>query len=304
MHASPGDTDHHLALGATRATVSEYAASLRALTVDGIDLVQRPAGDGPPALYASAVLVPWPNRVDGGRWSLHGVEQQLELTEPAAGNAVHGLLAATRYSRTAGDEHAVTLGAPVTPQPGYPFHLDTSVAYVLEPDGVVVRHTIVNRGAHPAPVAIGTHPYLRVGTAPVAELTVTVPAARAIELDERYMPTGTVDVAGTVHDLSDGVLVGPGGRHGCWTGLDVVDGRATSTLRAPDGTVVELWQEPDFGYVQLWVTDSFPGADGVTTAVAVEPMTAPPNALRSGEALRWLEPGETWTTAWGIRLRR
>jgi galactose mutarotase-like enzyme len=29
-------------------------------------------------------------------------------------------------------------------------------------------------------------------------------------------------------------------------------------------------------------------------------MTAPPNAFRSGERLRVLEPGETVTTTWGI----
>ncbi len=30
-------------------------------------------------------------------------------------------------------------------------------------------------------------------------------------------------------------------------------------------------------------------------------MTAPANALNSGEGLRWLEPDETWTGTWGIR---
>lgn len=37
------------------------------------------------------------------------------------------------------------------------------------------------------------------------------------------------------------------------------------------------------------------------TAIAVEPMTAPAEAFTSGQGLRWLEPGEEWTLAWGIR---
>jgi aldose 1-epimerase len=35
--------------------------------------------------------------------------------------------------------------------------------------------------------------------------------------------------------------------------------------------------------------------------VAVEPMTCPPDALRSGRDLVVLDPGETWRGNWGIR---
>jgi aldose 1-epimerase len=33
-------------------------------------------------------------------------------------------------------------------------------------------------------------------------------------------------------------------------------------------------------------------------------MTAPADALNSGEGLRWLAPGETWHLSWGIRYQR
>jgi len=73
-------------------------------------------------------------------------------------------------------------------------------------------------------------------------------------------------------------------------------------LRASDGRVVELWADEVFRYVQVYVMHDFPGAHGPEDAIAVEPMTAPPNALRSGEGLRWLGPGATWAVEWGIRL--
>ena len=41
-----------------------------------------------PPLGAGCVLVPWPNRVAGATWQGH----QLEVTEPARGNAIHGLV--------------------------------------------------------------------------------------------------------------------------------------------------------------------------------------------------------------------
>lgn len=295
------DCTHAIQLGDTQAVVSEFAAALRSLTVGGVELIEPHTAFGPPPLAAGAVLVPWPNRVDGGRWSYAGVEQQLNITE-AAGHAVHGLLLTARYAHAGGGAASVMLAAPITPQAGYPFTLDTSVEYELTPDGVVVRHRIRNAGAGPAPVAVGAHPYLRIGDVPARDLTLTLPAGRAFHLDERSIPTGTFEVTGTGHDLRGGVRTGEGTAHGCFTDLDVAGGVVTTSLRAPDGRTLELWQEPAFGYVQLWVTDYFPGPDGPVDAVAVEPMTAPPNALRTGEALRWLLPDETWTLTWGLRL--
>ena len=84
-----------------RATVSQHGASLRRLSVDGSDLVQRTdawnGSDERPPGAAGTVLVPWPNRVAGARWSLDGVEHQLEVSEPELGHALHGLLADTVY---------------------------------------------------------------------------------------------------------------------------------------------------------------------------------------------------------------
>jgi galactose mutarotase-like enzyme len=38
-------------------------------------------------------------------------------------------------------------------------------------------------------------------------------------------------------------------------------------------------------------------------ALAIEPMTCPPNAFRSGEALVTLEPGDSHTAAWAWHRR-
>jgi aldose 1-epimerase len=68
-------------------------------------------------------------------------------------------------------------------------------------------------------------------------------------------------------------------------------------LLGPDGGV-ELWAEPAFGWVQVFTPDDHPGRG---RAVAVEPMTCPPDALNSGTDLITLAPGETWQGSWGLR---
>jgi aldose 1-epimerase len=59
-----------------------------------------------------------------------------------------------------------------------------------------------------------------------------------------------------------------------------------------------VWFDGTFGYVQLFTGDPLP--DVARRSLAVEPLTCPPNAFRSGEALLRLEPGERYTGRWGI----
>ena len=79
--------------------------------------------------------------------------------------------------------------------------------------------------------------------------------------------------------------------------VPAASGRVESTLSARDGKSVTLWQDETFPYTHVFVTDKYPGR---AQAVAIEPMTAPANALNSGHGLVWLEPGAQFGGSWGI----
>jgi aldose 1-epimerase len=287
-----------------RAELGTVAAVLRSLTVDGVALVESTPADQTPAFGNGIVLAPWPNRVRDARWTLDGEPQQLDITEVARGGALHGLLRYTDYSVREQTRDAVTLGALIAPQHGWPFILDTWVRYALEPDGVTVTHGARNLSTRPAPWAVGTHPFLRVGDVPVEQLTLTAPAATYFEVDERLNPTAESAVT-PVTDLRAGRLVGDlelDTAYGSLTHANPVNGRGDSAwLDAPDGSRTTLWQDLDWGYIQVFTTDSFPRDGVMGRAVAVEPMTAPPDALNSGQSLIWIEPGATWEGSWGLR---
>ncbi|PPI56189.1 aldose 1-epimerase family protein [Rathayibacter toxicus] len=284
-----------------QAVVTEVAAGLRRLTVDGVEITASYPESMVAPLCAGAVLVPWPNRVRDGRWSNDGVEYQLDLTEPARGNAIHGLLRNTSYRLVERGPSWVELAAPVVPQNGYPFHLATTVRYELRADGLAVQHQIVSVGAHRAPVAIGTHPFIAIGDTPTDELELTLDAAVHIEVDDRLNPVGHTPVEGTAWDLRSGRRVGDLELDDAWAEVTVTDGESVHGLRAADGRRVLVWADPAFCFLQAFITREFPHGDGVTTAVALEPMTAPANALNTGHGLRWLAPGEEWCVSWGIR---
>jgi len=292
-----------------RAEIGSVAAVLRSLTVRGADLTLPIPDDRTPAMCNGIILSPWPNRVRAGRWVLDGEPQQLDITEPARGGALHGLLQFADYEVTAQTPDAVTLAATIYPQHGYPFLVETWVRYELESDGLAVTHGARNLSSARAPYATGSHPYLKVGDAPIADLELTVPATTYFAVDERLDPTAEVEVAGTPYDVRTPHRVGDLTFDTAFGGVehaDVANGRGdVAWLAAPDGSRTTLWQSTDWGYVQVFTTHVMPAAEGgphaVIDAIAIEPMTAPPDALNSGQGLIWLEPGATWEGSWGLR---
>jgi len=76
-------------------------------------------------------------------------------------------------------------------------------------------------------------------------------------------------------------------------------GRSTVTLRGPDGSGVACWGDEAFHWWQVFTGDTLHGARH-RRSIAVEPMTCPPDALRSGKDVIVLQPGETWRGVWGI----
>ncbi|MCI1019910.1 aldose 1-epimerase family protein [Microbacterium sp. C5A9] len=294
--ASPTGTQVHLQLGDVSAQIAQVGASLRSLRIGAVDLIAPYPLDAPTPSCSGVVLAPWPNRVRDGRWSDDGVERQLALTEPKFHNASHGLLRFTAYDIEQ-SASATTLSATIVPQTGYPYLIETSVTYVLRADGIDVTHALTNRSAEAAPVALGTHPFVTIGDVDPHDLVLSVPAHTAFDTDERMLPTGTrpADAA-----LRDGVRLGDIHLDTGFTDLDRdADGLVRHSLTAPDGRRVTLWQGEGFDVVQVYTTDKYPGQ---SLAVAIEPMTAPADALNSGIGIRRLTPGETWTLQWGLTL--
>lgn len=298
--AEPTGIQFHLQRGGVVADIAQLGASLRGLSVAGVDLVPPYPLGAPTPFCSGIVLVPWPNRIRDGIWMLDGEQQRLAITEPAQNNAIHGLLRYTPYEvavRTAGE---IELTATVFPQLGYRFQLDTSVRYALTDSGVHVTHTLLNTGADAAPVAVGTHPYATIGDVDPDELVLTLPAATHFPVDDRLLPSPAEPVDGTEHDLRSGRRLADVELDDAWGGAERdADGLVRHTLTAPDGRRCVVWGGPGFDYVQVFTTTLYPGQK---RAVAIEPMTAPAESFNTGEGLRWLAPGESWTLDWGIEL--
>jgi aldose 1-epimerase len=114
--------------------------------------------------------------------------------------------------------------------------------------------------------------------------------------------TGKVPTASGAKDLSVGRAVVAAQLDDDFTDLVFEKGIATTTLLTGDGSGVEVWQEDIFKHTVIYTTDSFETDAGVITAVAIEPSTSEVNAFNSKQDLIWLEPNQTRSGSWGIKL--
>lgn len=293
---SPTGIQIHLQRGAVAAQIAQVGASLRGLAVGGVDLISRYPENIPTPSCSGVVLAPWPNRVRDGVWDDDGTTQRLSISEPKLHNASHGLLRFTAYEIEQTDA-AATLRATIHPQTGFPYEIETTVAYALTDAGIEVTHTLTNRSDAAAPAALGTHPFVTIGDVDPHDLVLTVPATTQFDADERMLPVCTSPASPA---LREGVRLGDITLDTGFTDLARdTDGFVRHSLTAPDGRRVTLRQGEGFDYVQVYTTTNYPGHD---LAVAIEPMTAPADALNSGLGIRRLAPGETWSLTWGVEL--
>jgi aldose 1-epimerase len=172
-------------------------------------------------------------------------------------------------------------------------------------DGLEVVALAMNASAEAAPFGIGFHPYPTLGI-PVDDVRLTIPASRRLTTDDRALPIGEVDLAGTEFDFGVGRSVGATRLDTCFTGLARgSDGRSRARLESAEGgRGVEVWAEEAFGYLQVYTGDTLEPASRRRHAVAIEPMTCPPNAFASGVDVIRLEPGARWSGVWGMAPRQ
>ncbi|MCA1682991.1 MAG: aldose 1-epimerase family protein [Actinobacteria bacterium] len=298
----PTGRQHHIAFGGYRATVVEVGGALRTYAAGGLDLLEGYRADERCTGGRGQSLLPWPNRLAGGRYHFGGQDHQLALTEPEQSNAIHGLIRWANWTAVEEADDRVVMAHLLHPQPGYPFCLDLRLAYSLGDDGLTVEVGAVNVGAAPLPFGAGAHPYLQLGTDVVDPLVLRAPGATWLPTDNHQIPTGTEPVDGTKYDFR---VPRPVGATVLDTGYGDLerddDGRARVELATGDGARrVSLWMGPAFRWLMLFTGDTLSQPEKRRTGLGVEPMTCPPDAFRTGEGVVVLEPGQRFSGAWGI----
>jgi aldose 1-epimerase len=247
------------------------------------------------------LLHPWANRVSETRFSVADREVVLEPLPPSLslgpkGLPIHGLLAASpgwQVERHEALAHGGTLaarfdfGADAELIAAFPFPHQILFEATLDEAALTIA-TTVRAGESPVPVSFGYHPYLTLPGVDRAEWELEAPVRERLVLDERKLPTGA----------REPVRIAPG-RLGTRTFDDeyVAPQPAAPFALSGGGRRIKVSFGEGYPFAQIYAPDD----DDV---VAIEPMTAPTNALvTGGPDLPVLAAGESHRAEFSIGVR-
>ncbi|RKR03349.1 aldose 1-epimerase [Kushneria sinocarnis] len=232
----------------------------------------------------SAIMAPFSNRIDQGRYRFDDHEHQLP-TVAGEGHAMHGVVRGMDWEVTEqhADEHAarITLTTRIgeTTLPGYPFALRLNCTFTLDEDGLEWSLVTENIGDRPAPFGCGWHPYFVPPGGGVDDVRVVLPATRQVVTDERLIPLAgdaaqqglgstTLTLAGQTLDR-------------CFTELARdEDGFCRTRLEVPRSGLALVLAQP-YGAVHVFTGDTL--GDRPREAVALEPTEFMPDAFNRPE---------------------
>ncbi|MCY1137471.1 aldose 1-epimerase family protein [Actinoplanes sp. Pm04-4] len=284
------------------AVVVEVGGTLRGYSAGGVPVLDGFEADELSPASAGQILAPWPNRIRDGQYTFEEQKYQLALTEPARHNAIHGLVNWSRWTLVEQSASALTLEYELPAQIGYPWWLTLRTTWSISADGLRCDQEVVNNSSSNAPWGYSVHPYVQLPGVSVDDTLLHVPGRTRVVADGRLLPIGANPVPGTEYDFSEPRKIGD-------LVLDTTfgdishdaDGITEVTIADPhsDRKVV-VWADDKFKYWQVFSGDTLHG-ERFRRSVAIEPMTCPPDAFRTGRDLIVLAPGERWTTSWGIK---
>ncbi|WP_158887435.1 aldose 1-epimerase family protein [Amycolatopsis anabasis] len=293
---------YELRRGRERAVVGGVSATLLSYRVDGEELLlTHPAaemGEG----YQGKTILPWPNRIDHGRYTFGGKQYSVPINEPDRDTALHGLLSFTEWSPVRCGRESVVLEIQQHPHYGYPFHLAFRIEFALGRRGLACTLTARNIGDGPAPFGTANHTYVAAPAGGrIDAMDLELGASTYYVVNDRLIPTGTAPVAGTPYDFRQARRIGA-------TKMDTAfsdvrrgaDGLATVGFTRPGGHDVELWMDEGYDYLQVY-TDDGPQGHPPRSGLTVEPVSCAPNCFNTGDGLVVLRPRETWRGVWGLR---
>jgi aldose 1-epimerase len=291
---APSGEQYDIAFEDQRAVVAEVGGGLRTYDLGDRRIVDGYEADEMCSSGRGQVLAPWPNRIADASYEFGGVRYELPIDERESQSAIHGLVRWVPWTVVEAEPQRVVVGHELHPQPGYPFAVSLRIEYELSAGGLRVSTTATNVGAESCPFGLGFHPYLRPGTPTVDSATLLLPARSVLGTE------GRSPVHGTDLDFRQPRAVGDTVLDTCFADLERgEDGLARVVLRNPTSDVsTTVWVDEAYGYLMVYTGDTRP--DVSRRSLAVEPMTCPPQAFRTGEGVIVIAPGESAAAAWGI----
>ncbi len=235
--------------------------------------------------FKSCKLSPFACRIKDSTYSFNGATYRPDKFILGK-NAIHGLLYDKHFQVTAtatGERtaHVQLLYKYRGEENGYPFSYDCEVIYTLKEHNELSIHTkVTNRHSADIPIHDGWHPYFNLGSS-INQLHLQLKSDLQVVCDKEIIPTGEMK---PYKDYYDGKILGDQFFDDCFL-LDAAAGGAPCILTdTENGLQLQVRPGKGYPYLQLYTPPH-------RNSIAIENLSAPPDAFNNGIQLTILQPG-------------
>jgi aldose 1-epimerase len=236
--------------------------------------------------FKSCKLSPFVCRLKDGSYIFGGNQYKIEKFYLGS-SAIHGLLFDASFTilQQSADNEKASLSLKYEyrkADKGYPFCYDCIVNYTLKKSNLLTITTdVVNRDEGIIPVADGWHPYFTFGGS-IDELQLEFQSTAMLEFDDGLHPTGKqlkYETFGALKTMGSTQL------DNCFV-LDFSECQPLCVLRDKEKNMqLEIYPDSSYPYLQMYTPPH-------RTSIAIENLSAAPDAFNNGIGLITLEPGE------------
>ncbi len=236
----------------------------------------------------STVLFPFPNRLDGGKYTWMGREYQFPINNAATGNAIHGFVREEAF-----EPEFVFLGQDLASmrcyfdytgdREYYPFPFSLELEFTINDSGKFeVQMEVMNLHSTPIPVGFGWHPYFRLANR--ADLhQLKLPPCEKVHINDRMIPTGAATLFQefqTLQKVEDTFL------DNCFK-CAKTSGHYQLTLEGEGQSLSMKASAAEFPFFQVFTPPH-------RESIALEPMSCNVDGFNNLQSLVTLAPEEVW----------
>ncbi len=179
---------------------------------------------------------------------------------------------------------------------GFPFVYDCVVTYTLEHNHqLTLQTTVTNHSGKLMPIQDGWHPYFTLGGA-INDCQLEFQSKELVLFDGELLPTGELK---HFEDFGSLTLLGKTEFDHCFT-VNFAECQPLCVLRNPQTHIqVEIYPDTSYPYLQVYTPPH-------RHSIAIENLSAAPDAFNNAMGLKVLPPGETatFTTRYKISVLR
>jgi aldose 1-epimerase len=250
--------------------------------------------------YKSAKLSPFVCRIAGGKYTFEGKSYEFDKKFPD-GSAIHGILFdkpfTVLHKSIKENEASISLYYYYNKEnPAYPFEYEITVQYTLQREGrLLIVTRVKNLSGGRIPMTDGWHPYFSL-EGEINNWFLSFRSRRMLAFDDKLIPLGHIEDNGKFYSPRP---IGNEFFDNCFL-LEPDAGTMPALIlkNHENGLRLSFFPDENYPYLQIYTP-------GDRKSIAIENLSAAPDAFNNGMGLHILEPGcsESFSVVYQLEFR-